>query len=470
MEKDKQFFNDLEELLQNQADKFVIYPKDTTWEDIKTELHGTPKWPALGIIFMSIIVALTISTALNYPPEPILAKYKTEPKNNSIQSQTSNSKKSYKTFTQQLNTKANNEETFAKSNSNIPVSIENVDNLVLTDNELVDLNRRTNNNKENNIVIATNAANSDNLKYKQESHIELLNETHLEVINNLVKPVEIVKNNESNDLNINFIGSENNNPEASDYLSEFVANKYLKPKKPSKWQYQLYITPSISDRILFDDKTRIYYTNPTTSSQNLSKNVNDVIQYTPAMGTEIGASFMYKVGKNLHLKTGFQFNIRQYFIDAYRGFNTATVAFVNNSALDSVNLISLFSNNKNSYSTELNNKLYQVSIPIGIQWDFLNIKNFGVNVAATIQPTFTLNKNVYLVSTDYKYFADGESFFRNINLNSAVELNFTFKTGHKQWFFGPQLRYQHLPTFNKIYPIKEFRLDYGLRFGFNAPL
>ena len=188
------------------------------------------------------------------------------------------------------------------------------------------------------------------------------------------------------------------------------------------------------------------------------------------MGTEIGARFMYKVGKNLHLKTGFQFNIRQYFIDAYRGFNTATVAFVNNSALDSVNLISLFSNNKNSYSTELNNKLYQVSIPIGIQWDFLNIKNFGVNVAATIQPTFTLNKNVYLVSTDYKYFADGESFFRNINLNSAVELNFTFKTGHKQWFFGPQLRYQHLPTFNKIYPIKEFRLDYGLRFGFNAPL
>ena len=107
MEKDKQFFNDLEELLQNQADKFVIYPKDTTWEDIKTELHGTPKWPALGIIFMCIIVALTISTALNYPPEPILAKYKTEPKNNSIQSQTSNSKKSYKTFTQQLNTKAN---------------------------------------------------------------------------------------------------------------------------------------------------------------------------------------------------------------------------------------------------------------------------------------------------------------------------------------------------------------------------
>jgi hypothetical protein len=470
MEKDKQFFNDLEELLQNQANNFAIYPKDTTWEDIKTELHGTPKWPALGIIFMCIIVALTISTALNYPPEPILAKYKTEPKNNSIQSQTSNNKKSYKTFTQQLNTKANNEETFAKSNSNIPVSIENGDNLVLTDNELIDLNRKTNNNKENNIVIATNAANSYNLNHKQESHIELFNETHLEVINNLVKPVEILKSNESNDLNINFIGSENNNPEASDYLSEFVANKYLKPKKPSKWQYQLYITPSISDRILFDDKTRIYYTNPTTSSQNLSKNVNDVIQYTPAMGTEIGASFMYKVGKNLHLKTGFQFNIRQYFIDAYRGFNTATVAFVNNSALDSINLISLFSNNKNSHSTELNNKLYQFSIPVGIQWDFLSINNFGVNIAATIQPTFTLNKNVYLVSTDYKYFADGESFFRNINLNSAVELNFTFKTGQKQWFFGPQLRYQHLPTFNKIYPIKEFRLDYGLRFGFNAPL
>jgi hypothetical protein len=465
MEQEKQLFNDIDELLQSQANNFVLYPKDTTWEEIKTELHGNTKWPALGVIFMCIVVALTISTALNYPPEPILAKYKTQEVSNlAVKDDASKNKKNTNSFLQQLNTEAN-KETFL--------------NIAASKNE--DVN--------SNILIPVNEnepTNQQDLFHKNTvkenlAQVVISNKTNIHepvnVANNLINAFEekIVQNintatsNETQKLNINFLGNENNNPEALDYLNEFESNKYIKPKKPSKWQYQVYITPSISDRILYDDKTRIYYTNP-ANSQNLNKNINDFIQHKPAMGTEIGASFLYKFGKNIHLKTGVQFNIRQYFIDAYRGFNTATVAFVNNSALDSVNLVSLFSNNSNGYRAELNNKLYQISVPIGLQWDFISSKNFGINVAATIQPTFTLNKNVYLVSTDYKYFADGESFFRNINLNSAFELNFTFKNGKKQWFFGPQIRYQHLPTFNKIYPIKEFRLDYGLKFGVTAPL
>lgn len=466
MESDKQFFNDIDELLQSHANDFVLCPKDTSWEEIKTELHGHPKWPALGVIFMCIVVALTITTALNYPPEPILAKYNTPQANSTTKDQSSKNKKNSTSFIQQLNTEANNKETFLNiaSTKNLVANQTNLNDFYETLPTTTQEKSYKNTGREKLVQVIT----SNNQVSKEPLAIEsnLLNAFEQKIIHSVKSAATI---NETQKLNINFLGNENNNPEALDYLNEFESNQHLKPKKPSKWQYQVYITPSISDRILYDDKTRIYYTNP-ANSQNLSKNINDFIQHKPAMGTEIGASFLYKLGKNIHLKTGVQFNIRQYFIDAYRGFNTATVAFVNNSALDSVNLVSLFSNNNNGYRAELNNRLYQVSVPLGLQWDFLNSKSFGINVAATIQPTFTLNKNVYLVSTDYKYFADGESFFRNINLNSAFELNFTFKNGKKQWFLGPQLRYQHLPTFNNIYPIKEFRLDYGVKLGFTAPL
>lgn len=467
MENENKYFNNLEELLQSESNSFKINPKDTTWEDIKNALHDTPKWTALWVTFMFIIISLTISTALNYPPTPILAKYKLLIN----EKETTKNKKSTdeKFFIDQLNTFVNNQETFAKKtlSDNKNISDSNTTLNSINNDELLVINTIKKRENNSNLILSTSkiaVSNYDIAKVK----------TNFDPILNLNETASLTTN-EMNDVvneEIGFTGNQETLALKNDgYINEFKVKKNSKVKKPSKWQQQVYITPSISDRILFDDKERIKYISPTSSAaQNLGKDVNDAIRYTPAMGTEIGIGFLYKAAKNLHLKTGLQFNIRQYYIDAYRGFNTATVAFVNNRTLDSVNLLSLFSNNKNSYKAELNNKLYQVSIPIGVQWDFLNTRDFGMNVAATIQPTFTLNKNTYLVSTDYKYFADGESFFRNLNINSALELNFTLKTGRKNWFFGPQIRYQHLSTFSKIYPIKEFRLDYGFKIGFTTPL
>ncbi|MBW7952975.1 MAG: hypothetical protein H3C56_10615, partial [Chitinophagaceae bacterium] len=86
------------------------------------------------------------------------------------------------------------------------------------------------------------------------------------------------------------------------------------------------------------------------------------------------------------------------------------------------------------------------------------------------QPTLTLNKNVYLISTDYKYYTDGNSFFRKWNFNTSLEINFTYKVGSYNIFVSPQVRYQHLPTYTDKYPIKEYRLDDGLRIGFTKEI
>jgi hypothetical protein len=154
----------------------------------------------------------------------------------------------------------------------------------------------------------------------------------------------------------------------------------------------------------------------------------------------------------------------RYYIDAYWApFNIATIAYVRNHQLDSVNMLSDYSNTIGYQIAKLDNKLYQISMPIGLQWSFLPNSKIGVDAGITFLPTLTLNKNVNLLSTDYKYYNNGASFFRTWNANTGVDLNITDKTAKRTWFIGPQIRYQHFHTYNDLYPIKELRWDYGIK-------
>jgi len=110
--------------------------------------------------------------------------------------------------------------------------------------------------------------------------------------------------------------------------------------------------------------------------------------------------------------------------------------------------------------------MYQVSVPIGFQYDVIKGKYIGITAEATIQPTFTLNKSLYLLSTDYNHYADGNSLMRKWNINSSFGINLTYQTGVYQWFLGPQARFQTLPTYSNKYPITEYLMDYGIRLGF----
>ena len=261
---------------------------------------------------------------------------------------------------------------------------------------------------------------------------------------------------------------------ADTYLNDFAFEPKKHGLKPTGIELQFYVTPSTSYRKLEEDKSRLNFTSPSALalSQSSTANVNNSVHHTPALGIEVGAGILYNLTPNFKVKTGLQFNIRQYNIDATQSYGMATIAFVQNNHLDSVSIFSMFGNTgaNGYYSTTIDNKLYQISIPIGFQWDFLQGKKLGLSASASIQPTFTLNKNVYMISTDYKYYANGAPFIRKWNFNSSVDLNVTYKTGNVKWYFGPQIRYQHLPTYNDVYPIKEYRLDYGFKIGITTPI
>jgi hypothetical protein len=116
-------------------------------------------------------------------------------------------------------------------------------------------------------------------------------------------------------------------------------------------------------------------------------------------------------------------------------------------------------------STELVNRYYQVAVPVGVEWEIAGGKNFKLNVAGTIQPTYLINRNAYMLSTNFKNYSLTKGMMNNWNVNSNIETFISFKAGDYRWQLGPQIRYQHLPTFTNKYPIKEHLMDYGFKIG-----
>ncbi len=480
------FNNDeFKQLLKDEVEDQTMYPSEHVWENIRVELHGQPAWPALTLSAVLIIFTLIIFTVYNYPPTTIALKSNTIVKKSS-QIITDNNEISL----------SNN-----KENTSISKSIdEHINPAYLTQNTFDIIHQ---NNLDNEPVIApTNQfilskKLTDASPIKTSLKLTRLTTSIPEKITQHVTPYNIdleenkvtadaINQSYSNStdspkskyaqlLHATLNNSSESDPTIDAYLNDFAYKPITKAKRRNRFEFQVYATPSISYRNLSDDKTRVWYQPYTTANnlvQNLSTNINNIVKHTPALGFELGLGVWYKLTPTLKIRTGLQFNIRQYYIDAYQSFGVATIAIVQNYRLDSVKYFSMFSNSSNnsSLSTKIDNKLYQVSIPIGIQWDFINGKKLGLSMGASIQPTFTLNKNVYVISTDYKNYTNGAPFFRKWNLNTSAELDVTYKIGNVKWYFGPQIRYQHFPTYNDVYPIKEYRLDYGLKLGFTTPL
>jgi hypothetical protein len=475
-----------------------IYPSEQLWENIRTSIHGDRSWPALTFIALFIITILTIATIVNYPPKTIITKTSNTGKitDHFVQSvpASGNIAEVKETLQEQINPgnyttktlayiKKNNADLLLtgekrpRVNQNILLiipggtpALTNVPNKLQLNNNKVTLrsssvmtNSEGRQQDGNNQAISSGIENQDN---------EIAAPSSSNGKTSLSSAVFSRKRRTNKNEEHFGIHNDDENPGADNYLNDFGYEPKKEVRTKSNFEMQLYVTPSISYRQLEDDKIRMLYSsNPPASnvSANTLTNINNLVRHTPALGMELGAGLLYHLTPNLKLKTGLQFNVRQYYIDASRTYGIATIAIVRDNHLDSVNLLSMFSNSRGLYNTTIDNKLYQLSIPLGFQWDFIPGKKLGISFGASVEPTFTLNKNVYMISTDYKYYANGAPFFRKWNFNTSMDLNITYQTGNLKWYIGPQIRYQHLPTYTDIYPIKEYRWDYGLKIGLSLP-
>lgn len=480
--------DDLEQFLQEEVKQHRMYPSDHVWKNIRTELHGNKSWPALTFISLFIITALTISTLLNNHPALQTPGSKTQvivkQRAASIPlTAVTDDNTSDKNYFEKIAPEQITAETFADLNENRILPEEPV---VAFTQPLVSLQTTPVGSQLKSFT--DKAVTSQYIPVTQQRDL-----TDVAGIAGVLTPKEEPPVTSQATATPTIPDANNNStrlvkermdvhPSADDFLKDFTYVQQATPRRNSKFGFQFYITPSTSYRRLSDEKVKdvvqpavaasVSNSIPQSLDYASSASVNNVVRHRPAIGIEAGFGVLYNMSSHLKFKTGIQLNVRQYYIQTYESLTNdlASLSLINHRGVETINFYSSYNNNTGYKQTQLDNKVYQVSIPVGIVWDVIDGKHFGINTEASVQPTMTLNNKTYLLSTDYKHYTDGNDFIRKWNINTSLGLNLTYKAGSTSWQLGPQIRYQHLPTYSNVYPIKEYLMDYGLRLGFTRQI
>ncbi|MBS1730220.1 MAG: outer membrane beta-barrel protein [Bacteroidetes bacterium] len=486
---------EFESFLKEQADQLRLYPSEQSWRHIQHELHGHKKWPALTAISVFVISLLVIGTLIIKPEikTTITASISnaspesnaditemTPPENHQTTVIGPVIALNKSTFPQNLTIHNITQNTIASVSASLQIQnpqVAFIEKNPLTLNENDDLNKNDhlplksiliNYNNDRNIM----AVNTENPHHD----FDMFNFA----LSTISQPITITGNYSL----ANFTPNQNEEP----YYFRYAVNRYYNyniedilnisrqnysfdvlKNSVAKLDFQFYLTPSVSYRRLIDESrgknTGTYVSAVSLATSPYTLDANKLINYRPSIGYEVGFTLGYHLSDKFTLKSGFQFNMDQYNIDAYLYQENTSGAFIDNEPT----VFSPFLVNRNSGVSNvpftLKNRFYQVSLPIGLDYKIAEKGKLSWNVAAALQPTYTFDKEPFIVSTNYKDYADGSKLMRNWNVNGNVETYLSYKMGSLKWQVGPQFRYQFMPTMTKDYPIKEYLLNYGLKIG-----
>ena len=496
---EEEFYKDeFEQFLQQQANNHRMFPSDSVWLGIYKKLHGNKTWPGLTIAAFVILLA-TVATSLYFSPKPNI--FALDQANKTVE-EAEPSKKSSALLnlvsTVNKNTKGKNLVEQTPDNSNVTnnekmvVPSVTADLLVAADDNQNTVNSSMASNiskQPANIISSFVNHTTEKVQVKKITAKAVKEEKQLIDVEKADVTNEEENNFSLNSQDIKLVGGKANatkpntvNKIKGDPDDRNLADNFLKQhqtdladfkttkitRQKNKFSYTLFIAPSVSYRKLKEDKNLNSNSNSLTGpvAANFVTDVNRLVRHKPGTGIEAGLAFTYHLSNTFGIKSGVQFNVRQYNIEAFKSSTELTsIALLSNSGVDTINTYAIYRNNNGNYSTELVNRYYQFSIPVGIVWEVLGNKKVQFNVAATIQPTYTFNSDSYVLSTNFKNYTVNAGMLRNWTINSNIETYISLKVGEYKWQLGPQLRYQHLPTFITEYPIRENLMDYGFKIG-----
>ena len=480
--KDEMNIENFEQFLKNQTDKHRMYPGDQVWRNINKQLHGNSRWPALTFAAILTGALLTAGLIFLHPDKDLfrlpptatidangidknILSNKGVVKNPVIVDITTLKQVDEKTVMYTFNTPAVNK---IVENSLTTVVISDLPVETVLVNEPLKENI-AGNTSINEKIIAKNDFQSDAgllqpaLKVVPNSHIINNSGDNDLVINNNSK-LETATNSGLDD-----VAQENEMTQSGESLLS-KENPISKKMILNRFNIQIYGGSNISYRRLSEPASYDYhfpYNAALTADPR--KNVNNFVNQRPSIGFEFGSALSYALNDRLKIKVGLQFNFRQYYIDAHRGSGTeSAVLLLNNSATaapDSVIVYSAIQNRDGFNPISLQNRNYQLGLPVGIDWTFAEGRKVNFSFGATIQPTYQLNTNMYMVTSDYKSYVQQPNMVRRWNFNAGAEAMANFNAGGLKWQIGPQFRYQMMPTQIKSYSIHENLIDYGIKFG-----
>jgi hypothetical protein len=465
------FYNeDIEQLIKQKADQYKMYPSDKVWKGVYRALHTRRKWYWFSfVLFISAIsyyaVELIAPSANKSATGNTPASSLSAPQDNS----------SHKTVVIPFTTPARPVQGIASDNALKPaevvsVAVETDGSLVVADPASLIVNENV---QPYAPVFSLHTGRlQEDLKAIPDDRIALLfNENYpnefstpgTETIRSMVQPGE----------NTVVVAQETNgDAKRINWLQEYAAYE-LTPAPLRRFSWQLSFSPTMNFRRLTGSSTANISSNAKNIpiALNIEGDPNKLLNHKPALGFELGSHFLYTVNKSLIIRVGLQFNYSRYDIQAYKSSSTEQATIALNSvsgptfAPDSLTSFTRLRNFGGDAQENLRNQYFQLSAPIGMELRLLGGEKLQLNVAGTLQPTYLLNRNTYLVTTDYKNYTKEPTLVRRWNLNSSAEAFISYKTGDLKWQAGPQLRYQLLSTYVKEYPIREHLIEYGIKIG-----
>jgi len=464
---ERKFYNDeFEELIRQKTDQYKMYPSDKVWKGIYNSLHTKRRRFIAGMSVLVIGFLMIAGKELLMPAKHVaIINKKTIAPN------------TQKTTTADIITE--DFQAFKKENLIQPLSPG-------TDNKQ-DINQFTSiyalpDQQENKIPapsagyinLPTNeTVSSENAKHFignnfTEKLPAEINATSKEPLSN-INTISISDLRKENTKNYNEADKKQIN-----WLKEYALQQ-LTPVKKHKFNLQVYVSPTVNYRKL----TGVDYSRVKSTIQNVPialihfGNVKDFVDHTPAVGYEFGGSIQYKLTRNLSFKAGLQFNYSRYIIKAFSAnpeLATITLNSYYGYLADSITGYTNVRNFSGKSRENLQNRYFQLSAPIGLEMRIIGNGKLQLNVAGTIQPTYLLNRNSYLLTTDYLNYTKEPSLFRKWNINGGLEAFLSYEIGGLRLQLGPQFRYQLLSTYVNKYPFKENLMEYGIKIGISKTI
>ena len=505
--------DDFEQLLKERSDEFKMYPAKRVWYSIYNNIHPGKKWPSVAMCITLIAILLLVGylntnnknshfTAVNsaqpsqefasvnlsssfYNPfleKNILSSKNTEAAFTNLHSTTLINTSVGKTklpATFNSNNTVIKKDTYtsiADNNTALyskpiltaikPIAENKFATITLLDDGHLAFAATTNkfqpiSDEKNKVTIKNDIADSKNERNSKQQEIQLNETIAFIALSNL----NDIKNNafslpntlESNEKNI--VQQEVNilSDEDKAWVENYALYNRPAPKKwVGKLRSQMYITPSVVYRQL-------------KSTVTTDQDINRQVTQHPSFGVEVGAGIMYPLLKSVKIKTGLQLNFTQYNSDGFGNTHPSATSLTMNTTTGQhyqVFRSTPYSNNDGITALQLHNETFQISIPMGLDVKLAGTENLQWYAGATIQPTYVIGGQSFLISSDKRNYVKETSMLNRWNLNAGFETYISYKTNKGYSLqFGPQYRMQLFTTNSTQYSIQEKLTNYGLKFG-----
>lgn len=480
---DRDFYTDeFEDLIKQKADQFRMYPSERVWKQINKDLHPRRKWYMYGFALLLSGLGLYSLNELSSPvqvasvQEPSADQQTSEIESPVLQPEKMNPFRQVEKENSTARIIPINSSYHGRSGgdkTSLTTSLSSDDQLsnITASNEVKEISGATHiidgsasgslNNFINPEPASTNISVADRQSDEKPSFINNSVENQPVVSADAEKSIETVKQQ----LVMEEI------PEYSKRVN-WLHDQIVHQVGQSKWNrlsFQVAAAPTMNYRILRGGKPANLQSNIRNIPLSLSipGEVDRLVNHKPGYGFELGTTAFYAITKKFSIKAGFQFNYSRYLIEAYRAPTQITSIALNRNAFSAGSVQSLSNlNNFGGYSEkDIQNQYFQISAPFGAEMNILGKRKLQLHVAATIQPTYLLNRSSYMITNDFKSYTQSPSLVRRWNMNTAAEAFISYKTGGVRLQIGPQFRYQLLSSYIKEYPISEYLMEYGVKFG-----